>query len=145
MIDLNLTLVLTEAVIFLLLLIVLNKILIKPVVSHVDARNKSIKDGLSNANQNSNEVAELEREAAEIIKKAKVAAQELRNEKLGIARKSIQDKIDAKKSVIEEELRQFNDELQTKRVDLKNSLLGQGPLFKESLKVKLISTSGSGK
>jgi len=141
MIDLNLTLILTEAAIFLFLLVVLNKILIKPIVSHVDARSRSIKDGLGSVSQNSHEVAELERQAEEIIKNAKTAAQELRNKKLSVARKSVQDVIEAKKMAIEEELRHFNDELQTRRVDMKNSLLGQGPLYKESLKVKLISSS----
>lgn len=143
MIDLNLTLILTEAAIFLFLLVVLNKILIGPIVAHVDARNKSIKDGLGSVSQNSHEVAELERQADEIIKNAKTAAQELRNKKLSIARKSVHDKIEARKITVEEELRQFNDELQAKRVDLKNALLGQAPLFKESLKVKLISSSSN--
>lgn len=141
MIDLDLTLVLTEAVIFLLTLVILNKILVQPIVFHLDARNKSIKDGLSNVNQNSQEISDLKAQADDIIKSAKKEAQELRESKLALAKKSVQEKIDAKKSDIEVELKKFNEELEAKRVDLKNSLLGQGPLFKESLKVKLISTS----
>jgi len=141
MIDLDLTLILTEAVIFLLTLVILNKMLVQPIVSHLDARNKSIKDGLSNVNQNSQEISDLEAQADDIIKSAKKEAQELRESKLAQAKKSVQEKIDAKRGDIDAELKKFNEELEARRVDLKNSLLGQGPLFKESLKVKLISTS----
>jgi len=143
MIDLDLTLILVEAVIFLLTLVILNKILVQPIVSHLDARNKSIKDGLTNVNQNSQEIGDLEAQAGEIIRAAKKEAQELREEKLALAKQSVQQKIDAKKGEIEVELKKFNEELEAKRVNLKNSLLGQGPLFKESLKVKLISTSSN--
>jgi F-type H+-transporting ATPase subunit b len=141
MIDLDLTLIAVEAVIFLFLLVILNKILIKPIVSHLDARNKSIKDGLTNVNQNSQEISELEAQAEEIIHAAKKAAHDLREEKINAAKKAVQEKIEAKKAVIEAELQKFQSELDEKRVELKNSLLGQAPLFKESLKVKLISTS----
>ena len=143
MINLDLTLILTEAALFLLLLVILNKILIKPIVYHLDARNKSIKDGLSNVNQNSQEISDLEAEADAIIKEAKKEAQSLREEKIAAAKKAVQDKVDAKKATIESEIKAFNEELEARRVDLKNSLLGQGPLFKESLKVKLISTSAN--
>ncbi|MDQ1340705.1 MAG: F-type H+-transporting ATPase subunit b [Campylobacterota bacterium] len=141
MIDLNLTLILTEAIIFLFLLIVLNKILIKPIVSHIDSRSKSIKDGLGSANQNSHEVSELEKQAEEIIRSAKVAAQELRNTKLGSVKKAIHDKIEAKKAAVEEELKQFNNELLTRRVDLKASLVAQSPVLNEALKAKLFASS----
>lgn len=143
MIDLDLTLILTEAVLFLLLLVVLNKILITPIVSHLDARNKSIKDGLSNVNQNSQEISDLEAQAEEIIRNAKKESQNLRETQIGSAKKSVQARVDAKKSEIDADIKKFNEELETKKVDLKNYLLGQGPLFKESLKVKLISSSAN--
>jgi F-type H+-transporting ATPase subunit b len=143
MIDLDLTLILVEAVIFLLTLVILNKILVQPIVSHLDARNKSIKDGLSNVNQNSQEIGDLEVQAGNIIRAAKKEAHDLREEKLTLAKQSVQQKIDSKKGEIEVELKKFNEELEAKRMNLKNSLLGQGPLFKESLKVKLIATSAN--
>jgi F-type H+-transporting ATPase subunit b len=139
MIDLDLSLILTVAVLFLLLLSIVNKSLLKPLVKHIDDRNESVKNGLAKASENTQEIAKLKEEAIQIINIAKKEASNSRSEKLGAAKDKLAKQIEAKKADIEAELNEFYSKLSSEQEALKSTLLGQAPLFKESLKAKLIS------
>jgi len=141
MINLDFTLVASVAVIFLLLMWVLNVMLFKPILAHIDGRNKTISDGLSNVDQNSKEIADLEAEASRILEEAKKEAASIRHTAVDNAKAEASKKLEAKQKDVDYEFSGFEKKLEEERVNLKNTLLGQAPLFKESLKAKFVTAS----
>ena len=141
MINLDPVLLGSVGVLFLVLLVLVNRMLISPMVLHMDNRKKSIEDGLQKAGGDNEEVAALEAEATKVIHDAKHAAYELREQKIAEAKAKLEQKIAAKKAEIEAEIEKFHSTLQEQKAELKNAILSQAPLFKESLKAKLIATS----
>ena len=138
MINIDPSLLASIGALFLVMLYLVNKMLVSPVMNHIDSREKSIKEGLAKAGGDTQEVSDLEAKAAQIIHEAKQAAHTLREEKLAQARAEVEEKIALKKQEIDQEIASFQEELEAQKIELKNSLLGQAPLFRESLKVKLL-------
>jgi F-type H+-transporting ATPase subunit b len=141
MIDLDFTLMLIVSGVFLTLMWVLNIMLFKPLLQHLDGRKKTIEDGLNNVNQNSQEIKDLELKAEEILHLAKQKANEVRETALASAKVIASEKLNAKRVDIEQEMASFYTNLEEEQKTLKNSLLGQAPLFKESLRAKFVLTN----
>jgi F-type H+-transporting ATPase subunit b len=121
---------------FLTLLVLLNNMLFQPLVKFMDDRDHSIANDLEAAKGLSGNSDELNAKADEIISNAK-------NEAAGIRQKAIDDqktlaasKIETKQNELETEYNKFVEKLNSDKENLKNSLLSQMPLFKESLKAK---------
>jgi F-type H+-transporting ATPase subunit b len=140
MIELNIALLATETVIFLLLLWVLNVILFKPILLHLDGRKKAIADGQNSVNDNADEVSALEAQAREIIHKAKLEALQIKEQAVSAAKGETEKRLNEKRASNEVDMKTFLSQLEDDRINLKNTLLGQAPLFKESLKAKLVSS-----
>jgi F-type H+-transporting ATPase subunit b len=141
MIDLDLMLILSVAAIFLLLLVALNVMMFKPITLHLDGRKKTIEDGLTNVNQNSQEIKDFELKAEAILRSAKQKANEIREIATQNAKEAAEKELEAKRVANEQEMQGFYAELEDEQTSLKNSLLGQAPLFKESLKAKFVLTT----
>ena len=141
MIDISWQLLLTEAGIFLLLLWLLNTMLFKPLVKHMDDRKKSIKDNMESVNDNSSEATGLLDEAAAIVSAAKKEAHDAREKLIGEARELSESRLTLEREKNEKELEAFFETLGKEREELKNTLLGQAPLFKEAIKAKLASAT----
>jgi len=136
MLDISLGLLIASATTFLVVLVILNKWLYKPLIKFMDDRDASIKKDLSNAGKNSSDVDALYKEADEIISKAKQEANSMREKATLEAKKIAEEKISAKRDDLEKGYTEFLASLESERANLKNSLLSQMPLFKESLKAK---------
>ena len=136
MLDIHLSLMLFVLALFLTLLVLLNNMLYQPLVKFMDDRDHSIANDLEAAKGLSGNSDELNAKADEIISNAK-------NEAAGIRQKAIDDqktlaasKIETKQNELETEYNKFVEKLNSDKENLKNSLLSQMPLFKESLKAK---------
>ena len=136
MLEIHLTLMLFVLALFLTLLVLLNNMLFQPLVKFMDDRDHSIANDLEAAKGLSGNSDELNAKADEIISNAK-------NEAAGIRQKAIDDqktlaasKIETKQNELETEYNKFVEKLNSDKENLKNSLLSQMPLFKESLKAK---------
>jgi F-type H+-transporting ATPase subunit b len=121
---------------FLTLLVLLNTMLFQPLVKFMDDRDNSIAKDLEAAKGLSGNSNELNAKADEIISNAK-------NEAAGIRQKAIDNektlalaKVETKQNELEAEYSKFLDRMSSDKENLKNSLLSQMPLFKESLKAK---------
>lgn len=136
MLDINGGLLVASAVIFLIVLVVLNKWLYKPLIKFMDDRDDAIKKDLENVAKNSGDVDELHKQANDIVSKAKAEAHAIREKAITEAKKLVEAKISSKKEELEKSYGEFATSLEEERVALKNSLLSQVPLFKESLKAK---------
>ncbi|MDR0761667.1 MAG: F0F1 ATP synthase subunit B' [Campylobacteraceae bacterium] len=137
MLDINLSLLLSTVVLFLVLLVVLNKILYKPLLGFIDNRNSLIQKDLENVAKNADDIGVYHDEANQIILDAKNKAATKRIELLASARTDANKKLEAKKSKLENEYNEFIKTLESEKVELKNALKSQMPLFREAVKAKL--------
>lgn len=136
MLDIHLPLMLFVLVLFLTLLVLLNNMLFKPLVKFMDDRDSSIAKDLEAAKSFSGNTDELNAKADEIIGKAKNEAATIRQKAIDDEKTLAASKVQTKQNEIDNELESFVDNLALEKENLKNALLSQMPLFKESLKAK---------
>ncbi len=137
MLDLNPSLLLTVIVLFICLVIVLNRILYKPLLTFMDDRDKSIQEDMDLAKRNSGNVSHLEKEIANILKNAKEKAFLIREEAIKNAKEKADKELSLKKDFLEKEYDSFMNKLNLEKDELKEKLVENLPLFEESLKTKL--------
>lgn len=136
MLDISVSLMLTVAVVFMVLLILLNSWLYQPLMAFMDERDKSIRKDLESINSNTNEIDELKAKTEEVIANAKSEAATLRKRTIEESKLLSEEKIEAKKQELEKKYSEFLASLKKEEEKLKSELLSQMPLFKESLKAK---------
>ncbi len=137
MLDISLTLLLVTVVVFFTLLIFLNKILYKPLLTFIDNRNESIKRDLENAGKNTSDVEAYYKEADQIIHEAKAEAGKTREAALSEAKEIAAKKVEKKQSELEEEYTLFLKDLNVEKTEFTESLSAKIPLFRDSIKQKL--------
>jgi len=136
MLDLHLPLMLFVLVLFLTLLVLLNNMLFKPLVKFMDDRDASIAKDLEAAKSVSGNTDELNAKADAIISEAKNEAAAIRQKAIDDEKTLAASKVETKQNEIEKEYEAFVKKLSSEKENLKNELLSQMPLFKESLKAK---------
>jgi len=136
MLDLHLPLMLFVLVLFLTLLVLLNNMLFKPLVKFMDDRDASIAKDLEAAKGFSGNTDELNAKADDIISEAKNEAATIRQKAIDDEKTLAASKVETKQSEIDKEYEGFVEKLASEKENLKNELLSQMPLFKESLKAK---------
>jgi len=136
MLDLHLPLMLFVLVLFLTLLVLLNNMLFKPLVKFMDDRDASIAKDLEAAKNVSSNTDELNAKADAIISEAKNEAATIRQKAIDDQKTLAASKVETKQNEIEKEYEAFVKKLSSEKENLKNELLSQMPLFKESLKAK---------
>ena len=137
MLDISPILLLVTVVVFFTLLIVLNKILYKPLLAFIDNRNESIKRDLENAGKNTSDVEAYYKEADQIIREAKAEAGNIREVALSEAKKIAAKKVEQKQSELDEEYALFLKDLNAEKIEFTESLSAKIPLFRDSIKQKL--------
>jgi len=136
MLDIHLPLMLFVLVLFLILLVVLNSMLFKPLVKFMDDRDASIAKDLKAAKSFSGNSDELNAKADANISDAKNEAAAIRQEAIEKEKSLAARKVEEKKAELDKEYQNFAETLTSEKESLKNALLSQMPLFKESLKAK---------
>jgi len=136
MLDLHLPLMLFVLVLFLTLLVLLNNMLFKPLIKFMDDRDASIAKDLEAAKSFSGNTDELNAKADDIISEAKNEAATIRQKAIDDEKTLAASKVETKQSEIDKEYEEFVKSLASEKENLKNELLSQMPLFKESLKAK---------
>lgn len=137
MLDLSPALLLTTAVVFLVMLVALNKILYVPLLSFIKNRDEAIKNDLQNANRNQNDIEAYNSEVLRIISEAKVQAGKLREEALSQAKEEAQKEIESIKNSQEIVLAKFLEDLSAQKESLKESLKANLPAFRDGVKSKI--------
>ncbi len=136
MLDLHLPLMLFVLALFLILLVLLNTMLFQPLLKFMDDRDNSIAKDLEAAKGLSNNSEELIAKAEEIISEAKNEAAMIRQKAIEEEKRLAASKVETKLSELNQSYKIFLEELESEKKTLKNELLSQIPLFKESLKAK---------
>ena len=102
----------------------------------MDDRDNSIAKDLESAKNLSSNSDALNSEADGILDDAKAKAGAIRQEAIDKAKAEAQSKVEAKQGELNKEYNLFIEKLVEQKETLRNSLLSQMPLFKESLKAK---------
>ena len=136
MLDISLSLMLVVAIVFFVMLVLLNNWLYQPLMAFMDERDKSIRKDLESVSADSSEIDELKAKAEAVIAEAKSEAAALRAKTIDESKLLAMSKIEAKKEELEEIYRAFLDSLKKEEGELRSELISQMPLFKESLKAK---------
>lgn len=136
MLDLHLSLMLFVLVLFIALLVLLNNMLFQPLIKFMDDRDNSIAKDLEAAKGLSGNTDELNAKADEILSQAKAEAAAIRQKAVDDEKTLAASKVETKQGELEKEYASFVERLAGDKEELKNSLLSQMPLFKESLKAK---------
>jgi F-type H+-transporting ATPase subunit b len=137
MLDISPALLLVNAVIFLIMLMVLNKIMYRPLMEFIQNRNDAIASDLESAGKNSSDISSYQEEAERVIKEAKAEAGKVRAQMLQETKDAAQKKVEQRKAELEEEYVAFLEGLDKERTELKQSLFAKMPLFKEGVQAKL--------
>lgn len=137
MLDIIPALLLVTGTVFLILLIVLNKSLYQPLIAFIDNRNNAINRDLENAGKNASDVAAYYKEVEAIIAEGKMEATRIREAAIGEAREKALLKIEQKKAELDAKNELFLKKLESDKVEFKNHMLAQMPLFKEGIANKL--------
>ncbi len=137
MLDISPMLLIFTAIVFLALLIILNKVLYIPLLKFMESRDLVLQKDKENISKNEDDLLKYEQEAKEILQEAKEKALKHRNSVLEEVRADVSKKVEEKRLALEEEFDQFSKQLENEKIELKNGLLAQMPLFKEGIKAKL--------
>jgi F-type H+-transporting ATPase subunit b len=136
MLELHVSLMVPVAIIFVLMAMFLNAKLYKPMIKFMQDRDETIRKDLDEANSATSNVSDLKAEAASILNDAKVKAAAMKQKATEEAKTLAQSKIDNKNEELAKAYEQFKVELDEEKVQLRNALTSQLPLFKEALKAK---------
>lgn len=136
MLDISFGLIILTAVIFFILVALLNNWLYRPLLAFMEERDASIKKDAENAKLNSSGSAELLKEAEEIIAKAKAEAASIKAEIINEAKEYANKVLEEKKEELAKEYENFKVRLKEEEESIKSNLLSQAPLFKEAMKAK---------
>ena len=137
MLDIIPALLLVTGTVFLVLLIVLNKTLYKPLLEFIDNRNNSINRDLENAGKNASDVVAYYQEIETILSEGKLEAAKIREAAINEANDKAMKRIEQKKNDIEAQNVAFLNALESEKDEFKNGLMAKMPLFKESISAKL--------
>lgn len=136
MLELHVSHMIPVAIIFILLAMYLNAKLYKPMISFMQDRDETIRKDLEEANNATSNVSDLKAEAVTILNEAKAKAAAMKQKATDEAKTLAQSKVENKNEELAKAYEQFKVELGEERVQLKNGLTSQLPLFKEALKAK---------
>ena len=136
MLDLYRELIGFTIILFLALVYLLNKMLFVPLLGLMRDRSDAINNEMKQVDELEAEASALLSEAQAILEKAKEEAAALRSKVIEEQTAIRLQKIESLKKEKEKEYQTFLQELDKEAVELKNELLSQMPLFKESIKAK---------
>ena len=115
MLEIDVPLMLLTAVVFLVLIAILNSLLYKPMLKFIDDRNASIKNDEESTSKNASDLSVHEKEIEEIILNARTEANKIRQEALNLAKEESLKEINAVKSSLEADYNEFLNALSSQK------------------------------
>ena len=136
MLELIPSLMLIVLLIFLGLIVYLNKALYQPLINFMDQRDSTIAKDRAESETLTGDAKSLKEEADAILNSAKQEAIALKQSALEEANSEAASKISSKEAELEKAYNEFLSKLESEKDELKSGLLSQIPLIKEALKAK---------
>ena len=139
MLEIDVPLVVLTAIVFVILIAVLNPLLYKPMLKFIDNRNASIKNDEENTSKNTSDLGLYEAQIEDIILKARSEANKIKQDALNLAKDEAAKEIEAKRASLETDYADFINALNVQRGELKSELASKLPQLQSVLSAKLAS------
>jgi ATP synthase subunit B len=139
MLEIDVPLVVLTAIVFVILIAVLNPLLYKPMLKFIDDRNASIKNDEENTSKNTSDLGLYEAQIEDIILKARSEANKIKQDALNLAKDEAAKEIEAKRASLETDYADFINALNVQRGELKSELASKLPQLQSVLSAKLAS------
>ena len=139
MLEIDVPLVVLTAIVFVILIAVLNPLLYKPMLKFIDDRNASIKNDEENTSKNTSDLGLYEAQIEDIILKARSEANRIKQDALNLAKDEAAKEIEAKRASLETDYADFINALNVQRGELKSELASRLPQLQSVLSAKLAS------
>lgn len=139
----NLQVMLLVFVVFIITMYFMNRLVFKPLISFMDAREAKINNDLKNAGMNTDEIAVIEEEIQKTIRDAKVQAHNLIEEEVRNARENAKNNVEKVQAENKVKLDSFIVQLQSNREAFKKQVIANLPELEEVLKDKIQVSKGA--
>ena len=137
MLDISPLLLISTAVVFLILIAVLNSVLFKPLFAFMENRDLDIQNDLATVGSNDSEVSTLNATAQSIMSEARLAAAAEREKVIADAKKAAEAELSAKRAELAKAYDTFEAELAKERESLQAALKAQAPAFANAVNAKI--------
>lgn len=124
-------------VVFLGLIAFLNAVFYKKILNFMDERSANLRSDEDGATKNLSDVEAKRAEIEEIIANANVEANKIKRIALDEAKAKSEEEVEAKRKLLEDDLRKYLTQLEKNRDELKVALVRQIPDFKSALNKKI--------
>lgn len=125
-------------VVFLGLIAFLNAVFYKKILNFMDERFANLRSDEDGASKNLSDVEAKRAEIEEIIANANVEANKIKRIALDEAKAKSEEEVEAKRKLLEDDLRKYLTQLEKNRDELKVALVRQIPDFKSALNKKIV-------
>lgn len=129
----HISVMLATMAIFLVMILILNSMLYKPLLRFIDERNSSIKNDENKVKENSQEMLGANDEVEKIHQSTREEIYKIKQSAINQAKEEAQVAIQAKKEELERKMASFYVELNAQKEELKQNLLKNLPEFKQLL------------
>lgn len=123
--------------VFLGLIAFLNAVFYKKILNFMDERSANLRSDEDGASKNLSDVEAKRAEIEEIIANANVEANKIKRIALDEAKAKSEEEVEAKRKLLEDDLRKYLTQLEKNRDELKVALVRQIPDFKSALNKKI--------
>ena len=124
-------------VVFLGLIAFLNAVFYKKILNFMDERSANLRSDEDGASKNLSDVEAKSAEIEEIIANANVEANKIKRIALNEAKAKSEEEVEARRKLLEDDLRKYLTQLEKNRDELKVALVRQIPDFKNALNKKI--------
>ncbi len=124
-------------VVFLGLIAFLNAVFYKKILNFMDERSANLRSDEDGASKNLSDVEAKRAEIEEIIANANVEANKIKRIALDEAKAKSEEEVEARRKLLEDDLRKYLTQLEKNRDELKVALVRQIPDFKNALNKKI--------
>ncbi|WP_295147776.1 FoF1 ATP synthase subunit B' [uncultured Campylobacter sp.] len=139
MLEIDVPLVVLTAIVFVILIAILNPLLYKPMLKFIDDRNASIKNDEENTSKNTSDLGLYEAQIEDIILKARSEANKIKQDALNLAKDEAAKEIETKRASLETDYANFINALNVQKGELKSELASKLPQLQSVLSAKLAS------
>jgi len=137
MLDISRLIMVVTFVIFVTMLYLLNQKLYKPLLKYMDDREATLNREMQEAQNMSGNSSDLEAQAHQTIEEAKAQAAAARQKTLELLHQEQAEAVEARQNELAKKFESFMASLADEKDALKQKLLAEMPMLKESLKAKI--------
>ncbi len=134
MLDIQLSLLIFEIAVFLILIAVLNKMFFSPVLKFMDSREETLSKEVGSVDSIAKELEDLETEATNILVAAKARSSATRGEVISAAKSEAENIIKDAKVASAAALQAFKKELDSEKENLGTTIMSNSSVYKEAIK-----------